>query len=45
MLFLLHVRYDDTGREVTLQFPTASFRAFHAILLSAQPVTMWTEDK
>jgi hypothetical protein len=41
----MHLTYTDTGAQVTLGFPTRFARGLHAILLAAQPVAFWFEDK
>ena len=45
MPFLMIVTDTDTGRVVTLAFPTAFARGLHAILLATQPVALRFEDR
>lgn len=45
MNYLLHVRYTDTGRRLTLGFPSAFLRALHMVMLTPQPVVLTTEDR
>jgi len=44
MRFFLYVTY-QTGREVTLGFPTLFERALHMILLASWPVALRLEDR
>jgi hypothetical protein len=45
MKYIIHVKYTDTGKWVTLGFPSPFERGLHAILLASQPVELLFEDR